>query len=200
MDGEQAAIQRDGDDLVLRQRGAAIVDAAAGDVTSPHLVDARVHLPDEVGARAAAQVELVERAPAVGDIDVAVLGERRAFEARHALAAALGTRLAGEQDHRCKLEVADVAGVDLIRLPKAVTGVVLVMMQPVVGLGIGVDEARIGHVARRRRMREGTGGDHRRADEFLRRHVLPRLIMPNSQCAVGAQPEGCSLAFQQAAL
>src|SRR6266852_163833 len=45
VDREHAPVERDGNHLVLPQRDAAVVDAAAGDVTGPGAVGAGVHLP-----------------------------------------------------------------------------------------------------------------------------------------------------------
>src|SRR5215813_2417306 len=47
---EQAATERDRDDLVLPQRDAAIVDAAAGDVGGPSLVGLGIELPTQHAA------------------------------------------------------------------------------------------------------------------------------------------------------
>src|SRR5208337_4284947 len=61
---KHAAVEGDGDDLVLPQRDAAVVDAAAGHVAGPGAVGPRVHLPLD-GALLGAEVDGVDRAPAV---------------------------------------------------------------------------------------------------------------------------------------
>src|SRR5262249_9088524 len=64
VDGEDASVEGDRDDLVLPQRDTAVVDAAAGDVACPHAVDAGIELPFDRTLAAAADVDGVDRAPA----------------------------------------------------------------------------------------------------------------------------------------
>src|SRR5205807_10284768 len=59
---DQTAVERDRDHLVLPQRDAAVVHAAAGDVARPGAIGAGVHLPLEHAATAAADVDRVDRA------------------------------------------------------------------------------------------------------------------------------------------
>src|SRR5262249_46505328 len=54
--GDQPTVEGDRDDLVLPQRDAAIVDAAAGDVARPGAVGAGIHLPLEGSLTAAGSV------------------------------------------------------------------------------------------------------------------------------------------------
>src|SRR5262249_31609750 len=77
---EQAAVERDRDHLVLPQGHAAIVDAAAGHVAGPGAVGAGIELPLDHAFLAAGSVDRIDRAPAVGDVDDAVLDQRRALE------------------------------------------------------------------------------------------------------------------------
>src|SRR3984885_7191398 len=111
VDGEHPAVQRDRDHLVLPQRDAAIVYAAAGNVAGPGAVDARVELPFDRALGAARNVDGVDAAPAVGDIHHAVLDDRRALEvAEGVAAAALQT---AERDGEDELEVFDRIAIDL---------------------------------------------------------------------------------------
>src|SRR5712691_10938687 len=56
VEGEQAAVERDRDDLVLPQRHAAVVDATAGDIAGPGLVGLRIELPAEHALLAARDI------------------------------------------------------------------------------------------------------------------------------------------------
>src|SRR5262249_14705471 len=85
---EQAAVEGNRDHLVLPQRNAAVVDAAAGDVPGPRAVDAGVELPLDLALLAAGDVDGIDRAPAVGDVHHAVLDDRRALEVAKLVAAA----------------------------------------------------------------------------------------------------------------
>src|SRR5262249_21973784 len=76
VDVEQSAVERNGNDLVLPQGDATVVDAAAGDVARPGAVGAGVHLPLDGALLAAGQVDRIDRAPAVRHIHDAVLDER----------------------------------------------------------------------------------------------------------------------------
>src|SRR5208282_4556458 len=55
--GEHAPVEGDRDHLVLPQRDAAVVDAAAGDVTGPRAVGAGIHLPLDGALPAGGQVD-----------------------------------------------------------------------------------------------------------------------------------------------
>src|SRR5262249_6603016 len=72
-------VERDRDDLVLPQRHAAVVDAAAGDVAGPGAVDLRIEAPANRAFAAARDVDGIDPAPAVGHIHHAVLDDRRGF-------------------------------------------------------------------------------------------------------------------------
>src|SRR5947199_50312 len=61
---DHPAVDGDRNHLVLPQRDAAIVDAAAGDVAAPGLIDLRVHHPVDLGPVPGVNVELVDAAPA----------------------------------------------------------------------------------------------------------------------------------------
>src|SRR5262249_35419875 len=73
VDREHAAIEGDGDHLVLPQCDATVVDAAAGHVTGPGAVSAGVHLPLDDALLAGRKVDRVDRTPAVRHIHDAVL-------------------------------------------------------------------------------------------------------------------------------
>src|SRR6202030_3969852 len=60
VDGEHAAVERNGDHLVLPQRDAAVVDTAAGDVAGPGAVGAGVHLPLEDALLAGGKVDRID--------------------------------------------------------------------------------------------------------------------------------------------
>src|SRR5262249_3950381 len=59
--GDEPAVERDRDHLVLPQRHTAVVDAAAGDVASPGLVGFRVHLPLDGALPALGHIDGVDR-------------------------------------------------------------------------------------------------------------------------------------------
>ena len=109
---DQPAVERVGDDEIAPQCDAAIVDAAAGDGASPVMVGLGIHLPDQLAA-AAMRIDLVDRAPAVGDVEEAVLGDGRALQPAMAPdAAALdAAELHGPGD----LQVLHVIAVDLVQ-------------------------------------------------------------------------------------
>src|SRR6185312_12137155 len=75
---DQAAIERVRDDEIAPQRHTAIVDAAASHGARPVVVGLWIHLPEQ-HALTAMRVDLVDRAPPVGDVHHAVLDDRRAF-------------------------------------------------------------------------------------------------------------------------
>ncbi len=76
---DQPAIERVGNDEIAPQCDAAIIDAAARHRTSPVTVRLGIHLPDQHAA-AAMRIDLVDRAPSIGDVEKAVLGNGRAFQ------------------------------------------------------------------------------------------------------------------------
>src|SRR6202011_3137774 len=134
-----AAVERNRDDLVLPQRDATIVDAAAGDIAGPHAAAAGVELPLDLALAAALDVDCVNRAPAVGDVHHAVIDQRRRFEVAVGVAAA---RLqSAEPDREGKPQPANRAGIDLLERGEPMTLIILVMQQPVLRLTIGIERA-----------------------------------------------------------
>src|SRR5262245_56612079 len=97
VDGNEPAVERDRDHLVLPQRHAAVVDAAAGDVAGPGLVGLGVHAPLEGALLAARDIDGIDRAPAVRHVHDAVLDDRRTFEIA-VLVAGAGALAATERD------------------------------------------------------------------------------------------------------
>ena len=145
VDGDQPAVERDRDHLVLPQCDAAVVDAATGDITGPGLVGLGVHAPLEGALLAACHVDGVDRAPAVGHVHDAVLDDRRAFQVA-VLVASAGAFDATESDAERDLEILDVAGVDGLELREPIALVVAVMEQPIMRLLGGVERALMRHV------------------------------------------------------
>ena len=144
VDGEHAAVERDRDHLVLPQRDAAVVDAAAGDVAGPGAVGAGIHLPLDGALLAGGDVDGIDRAPAVRHIHDAVLDERRRFQIAERVAAAA---LEPAQRHReGELHVLDGVGVDLLERREPVALVIAVMEDPVLRLALRVERALAGHV------------------------------------------------------
>ena len=108
------AVERDRDHLVLPQRDAAVVDAAAGDVAGPGAIDAGIELPADHAALAAGDVDGVDRAPSVGHIHHAVFDDRRAFEIAELVPpAALKSAERDAEDH---FQVLHGVGVDVFEL------------------------------------------------------------------------------------
>src|SRR5262249_13672059 len=130
VDGNQPAVERDRDHLVLPQRNATVVDTAAGDVTRPGLVGLGIHAPLEGALLSVRYVGGVDRAPGIGYVHGAVLDDGRAFQIAMLVAGA-GTFDAAESDAERDLEILDVAGVDGLELREAMALVVAVMEQPV---------------------------------------------------------------------
>src|SRR5262249_35549128 len=97
---EQAAGERDRDHLGLPQGHAAIVDAAAGHVAGPGAVGAGIELPLDHAFLAAGSVDRIDRAPAVGDVDDAVLDQRRALEIAELVTAAALEAAERDGEHR----------------------------------------------------------------------------------------------------
>ena len=143
---EQAAVERDRDDLVLPQRHAAVVDAAAGHVAGPGAVGAGVELPLDQPFLAAGDVDGVDRAPAVGHVHHAVFDDRGGLQVAVLVAAA--ALIAAERHGECHPEILDVLGVDLLELREPPAFVVAVMQQPVVRFLADVERALVGHVGR----------------------------------------------------
>jgi len=105
-------------------------------------------------------VDLVDRAPSVGDVHHAVFDDRGAFEtAMGPDAAALD---AGKVHGPCDLEVLDVALVDVRKAGKAGGGKILVVVKPVAGLLVRIEQTLrsdlIGSLCRQRdRSDHGSG-------------------------------------------
>ena len=175
--GDDAAVQRVRDDLVAPERHAAVVDAAARDGARPVVVGLGVHLPDEI-ALTAVGVDLVDGAPAVGDVHEAVLDDGRALKAAvRPDAAALD---AAERYGPSNLQVLDVAGVDLVERREPLRRVAAVVEKPVPLLARGVEQAVRRHVAGVRRpssqSRESRAGERERADATFLRHLVPPVM------------------------
>src|SRR5262249_23628286 len=80
VDGDQPAVERDRDHLVLPQRNATVVDTAAGHITRPGLVGLGIHAPLEGALLSVRYVDGVDRAPAIGHVHDAVLDDGCAFQ------------------------------------------------------------------------------------------------------------------------
>ena len=144
VDGEHAAVERDRDHLVLPQRDAAVVDAAAGDVAGPGLVGAGVELPLERALLAGGDVDRIDRAPAVRHVHDAVLDQRRRFEVAERIASA--ALEAAERHRERQLQVLDGIGVDLLERGEPVALVIAVMEDPVLRLALRIERALGRHV------------------------------------------------------
>ena len=143
---EQAAIERDRDDLVLPQRHAAVVDTAASHVAGPCAIRAGVELPLDQPFLAAGDVDGVDRAPAVGHVHHAVFHDRGGLQITVLVAAA--ALIAAERHGECHPEIFDVLVVDLLELREPPAFIVAVMQQPVVRFLADVERALVGHVGR----------------------------------------------------
>ncbi len=134
---DQPSIQRMGNDEIAPQSDAAVIDAATRHRTSPVTVRLGIHLPDQHAA-AAMRVDLVDRTPSIGDVEEAVLGNRRAFEPAMAPdAAAFDT---AEMHGPGDLQVLHVIAVDLLQRGEPVSRVILMMMKPVARLLVDVEQ------------------------------------------------------------
>src|SRR5262249_22168928 len=102
--GDEPAIERDRDHLVLPQRDAAVVDAAAGDVAGPGLVGLGIHAPLDGSLFAVRHVDGIDRAPAVRHVHDAVLDNWRTLEVA-VLVAGAGTLDAAERDAEGDLQI-----------------------------------------------------------------------------------------------
>src|SRR6516162_8266336 len=118
VDGEHAAIQRDGYYFVLPQRDAPIIDAAAGDVARPGAVGAGVHLPIDDALPSGREIDRIDRTPAVRHIHHAVLDQRGGFQIAEGVAPAALEAAQGHREHG--LQVLDRIGVDLFEEGEAV--------------------------------------------------------------------------------
>ena len=144
VDGEHAPVERDGNHLVLPQRDAAVVDAAAGDVTRPRAVGAGIHLPLDDALFPGGKVDRIDRAPAVRHVHDVVLDDRGRFQIAEGIAP---TALETAQRHRVgEAHVLDACDVDLFEQREAVALVVTVMQDPVLRLPLRVEHALIGEV------------------------------------------------------
>ena len=144
VDGEHSPVQRDRDHLVLPQRNAAVVDAAAGDVTRPGPIGAGIHFPFDDAFLAAGDVDGIHRPPAVGCIEDAILDQGRRFEIAEGIASAA---LEAAQRHRERRpKVLDGVGVDISELGEAMALIIAVMENPVLGLALRIERALLGHV------------------------------------------------------
>ncbi len=153
VDGEHAAVESDRDDLVLPQRDAAVVDAAAGDVAGPGAVGAGVHLPLDRALLAGAEVDRIDRAPAIRHIHHAVLDDGRRFQIAECVTAAA---LEPAQRHRVgEPHVLDGIGVDFLQRREPVALVIAVMEDPVLRLALRIERAFGGHVGRAQRRQRG---------------------------------------------
>ena len=110
----------DRDHQVAPQRDAAIA-------VEPLL--ARIHLPHDAAGGAGANVDLVDHAPAVGDVHEAVLDQRGRLQALVAGAAA-------ERHRELELQILDVRLVDRVQGGEALGAVVVMIYQPVLRLGM----------------------------------------------------------------
>src|SRR5579871_3926985 len=176
VDGEHPPVERNGNHLVLPQRNAAIIDAAASYVAGPGAVGAGVHLPFDDAFLAGRHVDCVDRAPAVRHIHDAVLDDRRRFQVTEGVASAALEARERHREHR--LQVFDGLGVDLLEQREAMTLVVAVMEDPVLRLALRVQGALIRHVggAHRRERRGHQQRADKRTGERLRRHGFPPII------------------------
>jgi hypothetical protein len=96
-----------------------------------------VYLPDQFSAPFGG-VDLVDRSPAVGDVQEAVFGDRRALEPTMRPDAA--TLQAAELQRPNDLEVLDGLAIDLVQRRKAMGGIVLVRQQPVALFLVSIDQ------------------------------------------------------------
>src|SRR5262249_17412270 len=115
VDGKQPAIERNGNHLVLPERNAAVVDAAAGHVGGPGLVGLRIEGPAHRTAPAVRYVDGIDRAPAVRHIHDAVFDDGGRFQIARLVARA-GAFHAAERDTERDFEVLRRIGVDLVEL------------------------------------------------------------------------------------
>ena len=157
---EQPAVEGDRDYLVLPQRHAAVVDAAAGHVAGPGAVGAGIEFPLDHAFLAAGNIDGVDRTPAIGDVHHAVLDDGRGFEVTELVAAA--ALEFAERDGEDRLQVLDRIGVDLLELGEPPALIIPVVKQPVVRLLAHIERALLRHIGRphrrERRCREQQTG------------------------------------------
>ncbi len=123
---------RDRDDQATPQRCAAI---RRDDLLLP-----RVHAPHDAACLPGPCIDLVEHAPLVGDVEEAILGERRRFEV-------LVRRGAADRYRVSELEILHVAFVDLVQRRIALCVVGAVVHQPVLRLAGVTSAASAGDAA-----------------------------------------------------
>ncbi len=135
---DEASVQSMRNHKVLEESDAAVIDAAAGDRAGPIVIGLGVHLPQQ-GPLPAMRIQLVDRAPTVGDVHEAVLDDRRALEA--AMRPDAAALEAAELHRPGDLHALDVARVDLIERRETLSVVIFVMGDPVLRLLVGFQEA-----------------------------------------------------------
>src|SRR5262249_37667756 len=130
VDREHAAVERDGNHLVLPQCDAAVVDATASHVAGPGAVGARIHLPLDAALLAGGDVDCVHRPPSVRHIHHAILDDGGCFQVAVGVAPAA---LESAQRYRERRpEILGGVGVDLLELREAVALIVAMVEYPVV--------------------------------------------------------------------
>ena len=141
VDREHAPVEGDRDHLVLPQGDAAVVDAAARHVTGPGAVGAGVHLPLDDALFAGAEIDRIDRSPAVRHVHDAVLDDRRRFEIAERVTPAA---LEPAQRHReGRFQVLHRVGVDFLEQRIAVALIIAVMQNPVLRLALRIERAGI---------------------------------------------------------
>src|SRR6185312_16818290 len=113
---DQSAVERVRNTEVAPKGHTAVVDTAASHRTRPVMVSLGIHLPEQ-RAFAAVGVDLVDRAPSIGDIHHAVLDDRGTFET--AMRPDPAAFDAAELHRPCDLEIFHIVFVDLIEGGKA---------------------------------------------------------------------------------
>ena len=164
IDRDDAAIGQVGEDPVFPERDAARARLVAG---VPH---GGVSRPDNFPLVARRGVDLVDRAPAVGRVEHAVVDQHVHFGFRSVLTDVLHSAERHAPDHP---EVLHVLPVDLRQLREAGVAVIAVHEQPVLLLVLGVDEPILAH---RHLVSLALPDDERRAgDDAHQRHQHPRV-------------------------
>ena len=123
--GDDAGRRIGGRDDEIAPQGGAAVDRL------PLLLG--LHAPDDPAGIARGGVDLVEHAPGIGDVEEAVLRQRRRLVGLVAGAAA-------ERDRIGELEVLDVALVDPVEGREPLAVIAAVVHQPVLRLLVGIEE------------------------------------------------------------
>ena len=131
-----------------------------------------VHAPNDAAGIARRDVDLVEYAPGIGDVEEAIFGE----------CGRLVVFLAGRVTQRnriCKSQPFDVALVDRVERREALRVIGAVIYQPIVRLLVGIDEPLRRHLGRDDRQYCGER-EHRYAGECeAGRPALPHGIPPS---------------------